>query len=71
MQCLFFTNFFCPNVQARFPETGHTYFLTYITYLGVEVVREVLCTCGVMPEVASQVKEYHVVHGKVLDVVVM
>ena len=39
--------------------------------LGVEVVREVLCTCGIMPEVASQVKEYHVVHGKGLDVVVM
>ena len=36
--------------------------------LGVEVVREVLCTCG---EVASQVKEYIVVHGKGLDVVVM
>ena len=48
-----------------------SYLLTYITYLGVEVVREVLCTCGVMPEVASQVKEYHVVHGKGLDVVVM
>ena len=44
---------------------------TYITYLGVEVVWEVLCTRGVMPEVASQVKEYHVVHCKGLEVVEM
>ena len=48
-----------------------SYLPTYMTYLGVEVVREILCTCGVMPEVASQVKEYYVVHGKGLDVVVM
>ena len=48
-----------------------SYLPTYMTYLGVEVVREVLCTRGIMPAVASQVKEYHVVHCKALDVVVM
>ena len=46
-------------------------YLHDLQYLGVEVVREVLCTCGVMPEIASQVKEYHVVHGKGLEVIVM
>ena len=59
----------CPGAFSR----NRSHLLKLLAYLH-DLPRgrgEVLCTCGVMPEVASQVKEYHVVHGKGLNVVVM